>query len=108
MQHRALAAGRWQQMSLAAQLGNIGAEVGRALAAERNGQSLQKQRALERVLELFDLTAADPRWRGRLKELLRAREVVCDYFFGSNYYRSQPDRIEAYFMQFALATRLDR
>ena len=104
--HGGLAAGGWQKLSLAAQLGNIGAEVGRALRARVKGQAEQEQLALERGLELFDLTIADSRWHGRLKELLRAREVVCDYFFGDNHYRSQPDQIETYFMQFALAARL--
>ena len=30
------------------------------------------------ALELLDLTLADPRWRGRLREISRARELLCD------------------------------
>ena len=34
------------------------------------------------VLELLDLTIADDRWRGRRKELTRARELLCDAMQG--------------------------
>lgn len=42
------------------------------------------------MLELLDLTIEDPRWRGtgRLKELLRLREVLCDLFYGDNVYNT--------------------
>ena len=33
--------------------------------------------AVERALELLDLTLADPRWRHRLSEIERARELLC-------------------------------
>ena len=36
-------------------------------------------RALDRALELLDLTLADPRWNGpRLREVARTRKVVWD------------------------------
>ncbi len=43
--------------------------------------------ALDRALELFDLTLADPRHlasRPRLCEIARAREVVVDFLAGPN------------------------
>ncbi len=103
--HQSLANGRWQTLSLAAQLGNVGSEVGRALARERTGDTIQRERALERALELLDLTLADTRWRSRLKELARAREVLADYFYGDNVYQSSGGDLDRYFYYFAYAAR---
>lgn len=104
--HADLAAGRWHTMSLAAQLGNIGSEVGRALRARASGDVQRESRALDRALELFNLTTSDPRRRGsQLREILRAREVVTDYFMGGNVYQSVPESLDRYFTQFATAAR---
>jgi hypothetical protein len=64
--------------------------------------------ALERALELIDLTVADARWRGRTKEILRARELVCDYLVGDNEYGSSSESLDAYFLPFATAARATR
>jgi hypothetical protein len=50
----------------------------RAIRARRNGKEARFDHVLDRALELFDLTAADDRWRGhRRREILRAREEFC-------------------------------
>ena len=104
--HVELAAGRWHTMSLAAQLGNIGSEVGRALRARASGDAQREARALDRALDLFNLTTSDPRHHGsRLREILRAQEVVTDYFVGGNVYQSVPASLDRYFTQFAVAAR---
>jgi hypothetical protein len=107
VQHRDLAAGRWWQLSLAEQLGNIGSEVSRA--AKWTGRNSELARgALARALELIDLTLDDPRHRAslpRLRELARAREVVVDFFDGTNEYRSTAASIQKYFDAYALAAR---
>jgi hypothetical protein len=64
--------------------------------------------ALERALELIDLTIADPRWIGRLKEILRARELICDYLIGDNSHGSTAESLDAYFLPFAIAARSGR
>ena len=76
-QHRDLAAGRWGQLSLTEQLGNVGSEVGRMLRSRGRDDRLMWN-AFDRALELLDLTLADLRWRDRLREIARAREVLCD------------------------------
>ncbi|HVL89101.1 MAG TPA: hypothetical protein VM841_02580 [Actinomycetota bacterium] len=103
--HSNLAAGRWQTLSLVEQLGNIGSEVGRAIRAKARGNSERLQAALDRALELFDLTVNDERWAHRLKEVLRAREVVCDFLAGDNIYGATGESLDAYFLPFAMATR---
>lgn len=103
--HKSLAEGGWQKLTLYAQLGNIGSEVGRAIKAKT---AADKKAAGYRALELFDLTLADKRWYGRGSELARAREVVCDFLFGDNSYNTTPQSLERYFTQFALAAQLNR
>ncbi len=105
-QHASLAAGRWFELSLAEQLGNIGSEVSRAIKAGKDEKRFNG--AVERALELFDLTLRDVRWRGRLKEIGRAREVFCDAVLGGHEYGSSLESLNTYFFQFAYAARLRR
>jgi len=66
-------------MTLAEQLGNVGSEYEHALRWKEKGDSSHFEQAFARLLELLDLTIADPRWRNhRLKELCRLREFICD------------------------------
>jgi hypothetical protein len=103
--HSDLAAGRWHSLSLVEQLGNAGSEVSRALRARGNANAKRERSALERFLELIDLTINDPRMKGRRRELCRVREVVCDYFVGENSFRSTPESLDRYFLPYAIAAR---
>jgi hypothetical protein len=106
-QHRDLASGRWWQLSLAEQLGHVGSEISRAVRwTSRNPDMAQG--ALYRALELLDLALADPRQRtslARLREIARAREVVADFFAGTNQYGSTASSIQKYFDAYAMAAR---
>lgn len=102
--HKELAGGRWFTLSLMEQLGNIGSEVSRARKWQGKDKKLF-QGAVERGLELFDLTIEDPRWRGRLREIARAREVFCDSVLGGKEYGSSLESLERYFYHFAFAAR---
>jgi hypothetical protein len=108
-QHRDLEQ-RWANLSLAEQFGNIGSEISRAVRWSTKNQDTARS-ALYRALELIDLTLDDPRHRRsrpRLREIARAREVVVDFFAGSNEYGSTGASLLKYFDQFALAARLAR
>jgi hypothetical protein len=102
--HQALADGRWQKLTLAEQLGNIGSEVGRAARSFQKDDARFKG-AVERALELFDLTLEDPRWTGRRREIARAREVFSDAISGGSQYRTSLQELEQYFMYFAILAR---
>jgi hypothetical protein len=107
--HRDLAAGRWATLTLAEQLGNAGSDVGRAIRARAAGDADRFGPALDRALELLDLTIADERWRGpRRREIARAREVVCDFLVGDNVHGSTERSLEDWFMAYAMAARADR
>ena len=100
------AAESWPRLELVEQLGNVGTEVERAIRAHRAGRADRFESALARALELFDLTAADPRWRGhRCQEILRAREEVCRLFFDPDVPPDSARGLSRYFFGFAWAAR---
>lgn len=104
--HPDLTAERWARLTLAEQLGNAGADVGRAIRARENGNESRSSSALARALAQLDLTLADDRWAGhRRREIARAREVVCDLLAGDNVYGSTPEWVEAWFMAYAAQAR---
>ena len=105
--HPGLAGGRWQTLSLAEQLANVGSEVGRLRRAAGRDEPLAA-RAFERALELLDLTLADPRWRGRLREIARARELLCDAALGAGVYGTTLEDLDRYFLAFAMLARSGR
>ena len=102
--HPELAVGRWGQLSLAAQLANVGSEVGR-MRRWRDRDARLATGAFERALELLDLTLADPRWRARLREIARARELLCDAAAGGGEYRTTLEDLDRYFLAFSVAAR---
>jgi hypothetical protein len=107
-QHKELAAGRWQTLGFMEQMGNAGSEVSRAIGWREKGNRDFSMRAVERALELLDLTIADARNRGRLRELTRVREVLVDYFYADNRYGSSDALWRGYFDAFARAARSGR
>ena len=107
IQHKDLAAGGWQRLSLMEQLGNVGSEINRALNWREKDANLYES-AINRAFELLDMTIADSRWRARLKEIIRARELLADAIFGGKEYKTTLEDLNRYFFHFALAARLNR
>ncbi|MHB2025455.1 MAG: hypothetical protein ACYCPQ_02270 [Elusimicrobiota bacterium] len=105
--HQRLAAGGWEKLSLAEQMGNIGGEVHRALRRQ-GGEKTLFEAAMSRALELMDLTLADRRWRSRLKELARARELLGGAGLGSGEYKTDLADLDRYFFHFAALARNSR
>lgn len=102
--HKELASGAWFKLSLAEQLANIGSEISRAKNWQGKDENIFWQ-AVERALELFDLTLMDSRWRGRLREIARVREVFCDALLGGKNYHSCLKDLENYFLPFVFFVR---
>ena len=101
------AAGAWSCLELVEQLGNVGSEVDRTIRAWNAGRTSRFESGLERALELFDLTAADPRWHGhRCQEVLRAREEFCRLFFDPDVPPDSADGLRRYFFGFGYAARM--
>ena len=107
VQHQILAAGGWQKLSLIEQMGNISSEINRALNWRDKDQKIYEN-AIDRALELLDLTISDPRWQNRLKEIVRTRELLCDAILGGKEYKTSLNDLDRYFFNFALAARLKK
>lgn len=96
---------RWQKFSLAEQMGNIGSEFSRAKHWEEKGDFDARQKALERMIELIDLTVSDKRRHSHLVELLRLREIICDLMIRGGNYDISLKSLQDYFLPFALSAR---
>jgi hypothetical protein len=100
---------RWATLNILEQMGNIGSEVGRSIAARRAGNQERFDGALKRALDLFDATTEVliAQKSPRVREVLIAREQFLNLFFGKAP-KGDDRKIEKYFMQFAIAARLRR
>jgi len=103
-QHKYLAQGRWNELTLCEQFANIGSEVERTISwREKNHEFSQK--AFVRCLDLIDLTYKDQKNKFRLREISRVREALVDYFFGENQYQSSDSLWQKYFFSFTYKAR---
>ena len=101
---------RWAGLTFYEQMGNIGSEVGRAIAAHRNGNTPRETRAVDRAIDLFSATVEvliNTEYSYRLKEVLRARDEFLRLFFDGTFDKDAAI-IERYFMDFAFLARADR
>lgn len=105
--HKNLAAGEWGKLSLAEQLGNIGSDIHRAIRWQKENKE-EYNSAIFRSFELLDLTIRDSRWKTRLKELVRVREVFGDAITGGMLYKSSLKNLDEYFTHFAVAARIQK
>ncbi len=103
--HKNLAAGRWNLLSFAEQMADIGSEIERTISWKQKRRLVISSGAFERALELMDLTIADEKNRGRLKERTRVREARSGHFYFDNFYRSTPESWQCYFHSFLIAAR---
>lgn len=102
--HLEMAKESWAKFSLIEQMANIGSEVGRA--ARSQGKPARFWGAVSRALDLFYLTVEDPRWKGRLREILRVRELFAAAALGDDEYKTSLKDLEKYFDYFARRARL--
>jgi hypothetical protein len=74
--HKLMDPARWRTFSPGRQVLLIASEFSRAESWIKMNDPESVRRCDERAFELIDLTADDPRWSGRLRELLRFRELL--------------------------------
>lgn len=104
-QHKQLAASRWFELLFAEQMTNIGSEIERTILWRNKNNYDYSSMAFERALELLDLTVADSKNKYRLRELLRLREVLVDYFLFDNQFFSSDQLWRNYFYPFNFVVR---
>jgi len=93
------------RLSFAGRMANIGSEVERSIKWKEKNDKSRFENAFERMLELIDLTLADKKNAGRLKEVPRARETLVDFLLYGNEYNSTSSFFRNYFLQFAYLAR---
>jgi len=101
-----MASGKWSQFSLVEQLANIGSEVGRSIRWFKANDKERFESSFIRALELFELTLADNRWKGRRKEIARSKEVFCSLLTEPEFFKEidhEFDSLNEYFLQFGIA-----
>jgi hypothetical protein len=106
-QHKQLASGYWFKLSFAEQMANVGSEVERTILWRSKNNDNYSSMAFERALELLDLTVKGTKNKYRLKELLRLREVLVDYFLFDNQFSSSDQLWRNYFYPFNYFARLN-
>lgn len=104
-QHQDLAAGRWKTMSFCEQMANVGSEIERAFNWRKKNNLPYSQKAVERALELLELTIDCIPQKTHLRELTRTREVILDFFMGDNFYNMNISSFKKYFYYFGVAAR---
>jgi hypothetical protein len=95
----------WAKFSLVEQMANIGSEVHRTLLAKNS--PTRYWGAVTRALDVFWLTIEDPRWKGRRREILRARELFAAAALGSDEFKTSLEDLDRYFDCFAWLARAD-
>lgn len=106
--HKTALSDRWLTLSLIEQLANVGTDIERTIQWKKRGDLEASRQAFERALELLDHTITDPKNRKRLKEIVRAREMLVDYFVYDNEYRSTAESWQSYFYAFNYAAAIQR
>lgn len=100
----------WSDMGILEQMGNIYSEVGRSLNAKRAGRIPEMNQAIIRALDLFDATTKNLAHEKsiRLKEILRAKNQFLTIVYDSKASPKDIDSIDKYFLQFAIAARINK
>ncbi len=106
LEHLEAAKITWTKYSLIEQMANIGSEVSRALNAK--GNQTRYWGAIARALDLFYLTVEDPRWKGRLREVLRVRELFAAAALGSDEFKTSLEDLDRYFDCYLWLARSNR
>lgn len=78
--HKNLPKEKWFKYSRGQQILMIGNELNRANNLLKNNMIPEVLNCYERAMELTDLTTADLKWKGHLKELRRFREVLGELY----------------------------
>lgn len=101
---------QWAKLSFIDQMGNISSEVGRSFNAKRQGQAENENLAMVRALDLFDATIDNliSTKSIRSKEVLRSKDQYLSALLNPKFDEKASASIEKYFMQYAIASRLNK
>lgn len=91
----------WYNLSLIEHMANIGAEVQRGIKYKNLGDNEKAKGFILQALKFLEMTVDDPKNKNhRLKEILRVKELIADYFFGDNQYHQTDEQLIKYFQAY--------
>ena len=101
---------KWAKLDIFNQMGNIYSEVGRSFKTKAQQNPKDYEEAVGRAIDLFDasIRALIAEKSPRSKEVLRAKEQFLDLAFNDKATLDATQSLDRYFMQFAVAARLNR
>jgi len=101
---------KWAKLDIFNQMGNIYSEVGRSFKTKGQQSSKDHEEAVSRAIDLFDASvrALIAEKSPRSKEVLRAKEQFLDVVLNDSATLEDLQSLDRYFMQFAIAARLNR
>lgn len=101
---------RWAKLDIFNQMGNIYSEVGRSFKTLGQKNSKDHEEAVSRAIDLFDVSVRTliAKKSPKAKEVLRAKEQFLDLVLSDTTNPESIQSLDRYFMQFALAGRLNR
>lgn len=106
--HKNLNKEKWQQLSKEEQIFNIAAEFSRTKNWLIKNDEDEIQNCLNRAFELIDLTINDKKWQRGLKELLRLREILAEFYLEKNKDKDEFIKIFRALLNFNKTTSLVR
>ena len=71
---------RWKEYNIEQQILMIGTEFARAKSLILKNKVEETRKCYERAFEMLDLSKNDFKWRSRLRELTRFREILGDLY----------------------------
>lgn len=100
----------WGKLDIFNQMGNIYSEVGRSLKTRSAENINDHNEAVARAIDLFDATIASliNDESPKAKEVLRSKEQFLDIVNDKDASQEVVNGLERYFMQYAIAARLNR
>ncbi|PIQ80195.1 MAG: hypothetical protein CO042_02100 [Parcubacteria group bacterium CG_4_9_14_0_2_um_filter_41_8] len=101
--HKKILEHRWADLSFAEKMGNIGSEVSRARSADERNDIERRNKSLDRVSELVDITLASENKDARVREIKLLRSIVKDIKSGLKDIHLKS--IEQYCVPFAVLAR---
>lgn len=98
---------RWAKLGILDQMGNIYSEVGRSFKAN---DKRSKEQAIVRATDLFNATiyALRKTESPRAKEVRRAKQQFLEIISDKHASQESIQSLDRYFLQFAIAARLNR
>ena len=101
---------RWAKLDIFNQMGNIYSEVGRSFKTRGQADTKTHEEALARAIDLFDATilALVKIKSPKVREVARAKEQFLGCIYDAPMSPKDMQSLDRYFLQFAVAARLNR